>query len=70
MKDPSPCVVWEIGRQREGQAPPLQTIHCASLIVGEKSRLGFANGAEMDFAEEALGALGDDHFERVRYIFG
>ena len=35
----------------------------------EKLGLGFAEGAEVDFAEEALRALGDEHFYGVGYVF-
>jgi hypothetical protein len=32
--------------------------------------LGFAKRPEMDFAEEALRALGDDHFHSVGHVIG
>jgi hypothetical protein len=48
---------------------PQQKIRRAKLIADKKSALGFLNGAEVDFAEEALRALGDDHFDGVGYVF-
>jgi len=33
------------------------------------ARLGFAKRAEVDFAEEASWALGDDHFDGMGYVF-
>jgi primase-polymerase (primpol)-like protein len=38
-------------------------------MTDEKSVLRFANRAEVDFAEEALRALSNDHFDGVGYVF-
>jgi hypothetical protein len=46
------------------RAAPLEKTRRAQPL-GEKSALRFASGTEVDFAEEALRALGDDHFDGV-----
>ena len=41
----------------------------ASIMGGEKPGLGLANWPEVDLAEKALRALGDNHLDGMGYIF-